>query len=294
MGGRMHHVVQDNLFNEYGFRDLLAALEDNECHYTVVRVLPHARKGDVIEHNFDESVHFAHDLELPPDEAVMVWGATTLGHIAVEKGWKPGRFQNDKFDMRYLTKRFGPYMLNDDAQFCTFGELEYEGLKFIRPVHDSKSFSGIVLDGKELTEWKKRVEDTSDGYATLTMDTPVMYANPKKIDIEARFFIVDGRIVTGSSYRTLGRQIMYQRVDSNNPLFYPMVEFVKDMLAVDCTESDTYDSTFAEPIDKAYVMDIGLVDDQYKVVEINTINSAGFYASDMRAVVRALEIMEMA
>lgn len=199
----MHHVVQENLFNEFGFRDLLVALEDNECQYTVVKVVP-----------------FAHELEpdINPEGAVMVWGATTLGHIAVEKGWKPGRFQNEKFDMRYLTKRFGPYMLNDDAQFCTFGELEYEGLKFVRPVHDSKSFSGTVLDGAELAEWKQRVLNVSDGYTTLTMDTPVMYAESKKIDLEARFFIVDGTIVTGSSYRTLGRQIMYQRVDSNNPV----------------------------------------------------------------------------
>ena len=85
---------------------------------------------------------------------------------------------------------------------------------------------------------------------------------------------------------------MYQRVDSNNPMFHPMVEFVKDMLVVDCTdESDTYDSTYAEPIEVAYVMDIGLVDGEYKVVEINTLNSAGFYASDMGAVVRALEAL---
>lgn len=270
----MHHIVQANLFNEFGFKSLLDALQEVGVPYTVVQVIP-----------------FSHQLEpdINPEGAVMVWGATTLGHIAVEKGWKPGRFQNEKFDMRYLTKRFGPYMLNDDAQFCTFGELEYEGMKFIRPVHDSKLFSGTVLDGTELAEWKKKIEDTSDGYATLTMGTPVMYAEPKKIDLEARFFIVDGTIVTGSSYRTLGRQVMYQRVDSTNPLFYPMVEFVKDMLAVDCTESDTYDSTYAEPIDLAYVMDIGLVDDEYKVVEINTLNSAGFYASDMRAVVQALE-----
>jgi hypothetical protein len=267
------------------------ALEENGCQYTVVKVLPHARKGDVIEHNFDESVHFAHELELPPDDTVMVWGATTLGHIAVEKGWKPGRFQNDKFDMRYLTKRFGPHMLNSDAKFCTFSELEFEGLKFIRPVHDSKSFSGTVIAGDELAKWKTRVLDVSDGYATLRPETEVMYAEPKDIDLEARFFIVDGTVVSGSSYRSLGRQILYQRIDGNNPLFRPMVDFVRDMLAVDFTESDSYESTYAEPIAEAFVMDIGQVGDQYKVVEINTINSAGFYATDMGAVVRALENM---
>jgi hypothetical protein len=284
----MHHIVQDNLFNEFGFKTLLDALEENGCQYTVVKVLAHAREGDIIDHNFGPDVVFAHELKL--EGSVMVWGATTLGHIAVEKGWKPGRFQNEKFDMRYLKARFGPHFLNDDAQFCPFSELNFEGSKFVRPVHDSKSFSGTLIDGVALAEWKNRIMDLSnDGYISLTPETPVMYAEPKKIDLEARFFIVDGTLVTGSSYRTLGRQIMYQRVDSNNPLFHPMVEFVKDMLAVDCSESDTYDSTYAEPIDTAYVMDIGLCGGEYKVVEINTLNSSGFYASDMGAVVRALE-----
>lgn len=272
----MYHVVQDNLFNEYGFRDLLVALDANGCQYTVVKVIP-----------------FAHQLEpdINPEGSVMVWGATTLGHIAVEKGWKPGRFQNEKFDMRYLTTRFGPYMLNADAKFCTFDELQYEGLKFIRPVHDSKSFSGTVMDGAELAAWKQKVLDVSDGYATLRPETPVMYAEPKNIDLEARFFIVDGSVVSGSSYRSLGRQILYQRIDGNNPLFRPMVDFVRDMLAVDFTESDSYESSYAEPIDKAFVMDVGQIGNEYKVVEINTINSAGFYATDMGAVVRALENM---
>jgi len=289
----MHHVVQNDLFNEFGFQQLIDALDENGCQYTVVKVLPHARRGDVIEHNFGPDVKLAHEMELAPDEVVMVWGATTLGHIAVEKGWKPGRFQNEKFDMRYLNKRFGHHMLNADAKFCTFGELDFEGEKFIRPVHDSKSFSGDVVSGDRLAEWKKKVEGVSDGYATLRLDTPVMYADPKDIQLEARFFIVDGTVVSGSSYRSLGRQIMYQRVDGNNPMFHPMVEFVKDMLSVDFTESDSYEATYAEPIDKAFVMDIGLLGEEYKVVEINTINSAGFYGTDMGAVVRALENMSL-
>ena len=58
----MHHVVQANLFNEFGFRDLLVALEENNAPYTVVKVIP-----------------FAHELEpdIIPEGAVMVWGATT-------------------------------------------------------------------------------------------------------------------------------------------------------------------------------------------------------------------------
>lgn len=273
----MHHVVQANLFNEFGFKTLLDALHENGCPYTVVKVIPFA-------HTLEPEVEFS------PDEAVMVWGSLTLGGIAHERGWVPGCFQNENFDMRVLAKRFGKHFLNADATFCTFEEMDFKEPMFCRPVHDTKTFTGAVVHPEELTEWKRRVIELSNtGYSSLTPDTPVMYASLKDVDFEARFFIVDGTIVTGSSYRTLGRQIMYHRVDSNNPLFHPMLEFVKDMLAVDCQESDTYDSTYAEPIDVAYVMDIGLVDGEYKVVEVNCINSAGFYACDMRAVIRALE-----
>ena len=274
----MYHVVQNNLFHEFGFKTLIEALEECGADYTITKVIPYA-------HELEEDINL-------PEGNIMVWGSTTLGGIAVDKGWKPGVFKNDKFDMQYLTKRFGLHMLNADAQFCTFGELDFEGEKFIRPVHDSKSFSGMVVAREKVTQWQEQVLGISDGYTTLRLDTPVMYAEPKNIDLEARFFIVDNRVVTGSSYRTIGRQCMYQRVDTSNPVFYPMVEFVKDMLAVDYSnETDTYEANYAEPICEAYVMDIGLVDGEYKVVEINSLNSAGFYACDMRAVVRALEVL---
>ena len=273
----MHHVIQVNLFNEFGFKQLLDALNENGCPYTVVKVIPFA-------HTLEPEVEFS------PDEKVMVWGSLTLDGIAKERGWKPGVFHNEKFDMRYFHKRFGAHFLNFDAKFCTFGELDFKTPMFCRPVHDTKTFSGAVISPEELTEWKARVLDLSNtGYCSLTPDTPVMYAEPKEIDLEGRFFIVDNVVVSGSSYRTFGKQVMYQTIDSNNPVFNPMLQFVKDMLYVDF--SSGYDSAigYAEPIDKAFVLDVAKVGDQFKVIEINTLNSSGFYATNMKAVVRALE-----
>jgi hypothetical protein len=40
------------------------------------------------------------------------------------------------------------------------------------------------------------------------------------------------------------------------------------------------------------VLDVGRVGDQLKVVEVNTLNSAGFYAADMQKLVEAIEAME--
>lgn len=149
-----------------------------------------------------------------------------------------------------------------------------------------KTFSGAVMDGGELEKWKRQVLGVSSGYSTLTMGTPAMHAGPKDIELEARFFVVDNVVVTGSSYRTLGRQIMYDRVDADNPLFGPLLDFARKMVLVDCSRTEL---TPAEPIAQAYVLDVAQAGGEPKVVEVNTINSAGFYASDMGAVVRALE-----
>jgi hypothetical protein len=259
----MHHVIQKNMWNEFGYAAMLRTLEEANVPHSVVNVVP-----------------FAHTLEpdIDLEGDVMVWGATTLGHIAAAKGWKPGRIQNENFDMRVLHDKYGQFMLNDDAEFCAFGDVKFEGSRFIRPVHDSKSFSGTVVTAEEFDEWKTRVLDVTDGFTTLKMDTPVMIAKPKEIGIEARFFVVDGKVVTGSSYRTFNRQILYQRIDMNNPLFSDTLRFAQEMV-------------YRFQPDRAFVMDIGGLGDELRVVEINCINNSGFYACDMGAVVRALELV---
>ncbi len=260
----MHHIVQDNLFGEFGFVTLINALEAQSVPYTIVKVVP-----------------FLHELEpaVDIDGPVMVWGATTLGHIAKTKGWTPGQFKNDNFDMRVLHEKYGNHMLNDDAKFCTFAELDFEGEMFVRPVHDSKTFSGEVIASENMAAWKAKVLPISnDGFSTLASDTVVMYAAPKDIELEARFFVVAGKVITGSSYRSLGRQIMYQCVENNNPLLRPALDFAQEM-------TDLW-----SPAD-AFVLDIGQVNGRYKVVEINCINNAGFYASNMGTVIKAIENM---
>jgi hypothetical protein len=269
----MHHIVQANLFNEFGFKDLLNALDENECLYTVVKVIP-----------------FAHTLEpeitLEPDERVMVWGSLTLGGIATERGWEPGAFQGPEFDMQRHMERFGHYMLNHDAKFCTFGELNFKTPMFVRPVHDTKTFTGEIVHPEELTGWQEKVLNLSNtGYSSLTPETPVMYAPPKQIDFESRFFIVDGIVVTGSVYRSFGT-VLYNRIDSSNALFYPMMEFARSM-----TYMVPGNGLCGEPIAKAYVLDIAMTDGECSVIEVNSIGSAGFYSADMAAVVRALEGM---
>src|SRR5260370_937510 len=140
----------------------------------------------------------------------------------------PGRFMNDNFDMRKLLDGYGEDMLNADAKFYKLGEVpSYTGLRFIRPVHDTKSFSGQIMDGEEFDYWRTGLYAACNGqsYITVTPEIEVMVADPKNVQLEARFFVVDGRVVTGSSYRSLGRQCIYQKIDSNAAIFRPLYDY---------------------------------------------------------------------
>lgn len=267
----MHHVVQANLFSDLSFKILLDALDKNKRPYRVVKVVPTAHAIEP-------------ELEFRPDEKVFVWGSTTLGGIAKERDWKPGRLLNSNFDMRVLKERFGRYFLNDDARFCTFGELTFDEPMFCRPVHETKTFSGVVIRPDELAAWRERIIRLSNaGYGTLTSDTIVMYSLPKEIAVEARFFVINNKVVTGSSYRSYGN-VLYRRIEDHG-LFRPMIEFAEKMAAYTAFNTET----MCSPIADAYVLDVALVGGEPKAVEVNCINSAGFYACNVEAVVRALE-----
>lgn len=256
----MHHVVQNNLFSEYGFRKLLSALEDLDLPHTVVEVMP--ATGEIIPN-------------VALDGPVMVWGSITLGRIATARGWRPGRFYNENFDMRVLHEKYGDHMLNADASYHQFGDIpQFHGTRFLRPVHETKTFSGKVVMWPEIEDWKAKILAASDDSARLKMTTLVMLSSVKTIGLEARFFVIGRRVISGSTYKTLG-QTVYQDV-RKYPIAKPLLYFAQQM-------TDIWQPH------EAYVMDVAEVDGEQKIVEINCVNSAGFYDIDMRAVVMALE-----
>jgi len=90
---------------------------------------------------------------------------------------------------------------------------------------------------------------------------------------ETRFFVVDGKIVTGSLYKR-GNKVIY---DSN--IDPDVQKFAQEMV------------DFWQP-NRAFVIDIALTPDGCKIVEINNINSSGFYASNVNKIIDAIEGME--
>ena len=262
----MHWIIQNNLYQEEGHRDLLQHLERMQIPFTEVKVLPFS------EHL---SPHERMIPEVHPEGLVMVCGSTGLAKLATDLCWTPGSFLNDNHDYRVWLQFYGEHLLNPEAKVTRFADVARDWDEFfIRPCADTKTFSGQVFDWEEFADWRNRVINLSETYTTLDADTMVSYAPIKRIYREARFFVVDGEIATQSTYK-IGSRVTYQ-----TEVPPTMIEFARRMIAI------------WQPA-RAFVMDVALVDgdDYCKLIEINCINCSGFYAIDVQRFVGAIEAM---
>lgn len=258
----MYWVVQENIKDEATYDDFIQALYALDVEHCLVKVVP-----------------FSHEVipDVNPTGKVMVWGSTTLDLVAKNKGWVPGTFLNENFDQRIWKTKYPT--LNDDAEVFEFGSLPvFEGQRFIRPVHDMKVFAGMVIYSGELEEWKETIQRYSDGYTTLRPETPVSLSSVKDIEMEWRFFVVDGKVVSGSRYRHWGLSD-HRRIDLSSEPWKFAQEMVNrwqpaEAFVIDVAALNPFPDSEPKP---------------FSVIEVNCINSAGFYACDMSAVISAIE-----
>lgn len=254
----MHWVVQENLYKEEAFEDLIQALR--HLSYEIVKVVP-----------------FSHELIPEPKVKgnIVVMGATTMIGIAKERNWFPGAFYNSNFDYVKWRENLGTNLLNYEADVCRFKDLnpKYNPF-FIRPSEDRKVFSGQVIDKANFNLWLKSTESAANnGYTTLTPETLVVVSPVKAIHSEWRFFVVDGEIITGSLYKRYDRLYQLPLLPKEDAEIYAQ-EMVNKW----------------QP-DRAFVIDIALSDEGYKVIEYNCLNSSGFYKSNVGKIVDAIENM---
>ena len=257
----MHWVIQENLYNENSYNTLIQTLERMSIPFTIVKIIP-----------------FSHEIipDINPDGLVYVSGATTLTSVAKSKGWTPGSFLNDNFDFSIWRERFGKEnLLNGDAIISKLKDVNLTETSFMRPIHDTKTFSGMLIEPSEFSDWQQNVLGIESGLATLTGETIVLSSPPKHIMQEYRFFVVDGRLVTGSLYNVNGQV----RPAISTPDIDPDIwRFAQKMV-------DTWQPA------KAFAIDIARTEEGLKVIEINNINSTGFYACDVQKYVYAIHSM---
>jgi len=257
----MYWVLQENICNEEGMDNLFSILKNNEIPHSVHKVIPFI--GELLP-----------DIEV--DNPVICMGSYSLWRVAERKGWTPGVFKISGIWDNMIA--WQDKMLNYDSILCNFGDedIRFPGdLFFIRPVADSKDFAGTVMSIKEFKEWQEKVvllgEDDGSG---LRSNTKIIISSPKNISKEIRYWIVDGRIVT-SSYYVLGgkKSVKLPPDEESNVLVKWAIE--------------------KHQPNRAFVIDTAFSNGEWKIVETNCFNAAGFYNADISRIVAAIENMEI-
>ena len=257
----MHWILQNNLFNEKGYQTILDTLERFDIPYSIHKVIPFV--GELLPEPELETKN------------VMCMGSYSLRHAARKYGWSPGVFDLEPFNFNVQMQHWGDHMLNYDSrvmkfQDATFGDHEQ---LFIRPIEDSKSFAGKIFDRYEFEHWQKNVCELGHNYGIELRYSYIQLAVPKKIYSEYRYFIVNGTIATASMYK-LGDTVQYAetKIDMDNPIQEYVEQRIQEW----------------QPL-SSFVIDVADTAEGLKIVEINTLNSCGFYACDVQQLVMELQ-----
>ena len=260
----MHWLLQHNLSTDaqrQQFVDALESLKPLGATWSFIKLIP-----------------FVGDVEPDDDytgKKVFALGSTSLIAGAAKRNWKPGVvFNPETFRYEAWLKGFGKEnLLNGDGVVQKFGdEPPRYGKMFIRPCEDLKAFNGQVIEMNALLDWQKstREAEVSTRALQLTSDTMVNIASVKFLYREWRFFVVGGKVITGSQYRDA-----YGRKDDPD------------------VDKDVWDYT-QKMVDKwqpgdCFVLDIAATEAGLKVIEVNCFNGSGVYACDMRKAFEAVE-----
>jgi len=244
-------IIQSNFLDINQITPIVETLRANDIPFRDVGIIPFS----------DE---FITPLDVS-DTNLIPYGSTKLSKIAEQQKWSGLFFDRTTFRNDVWNWHRGD-MLNSDAKFMTvreaineFANAEPDSVWFIRPVEDLKHFSGTVTTAAEIARWMSSVDV---GNFSFDENVEVAISTPKNILMEWRYFIVGGKIVTGSLYRVKGMRKIAREND-------PAVLAEAQDRAKDWLPHETC------------VMDMALTDDGLRVVEFNCLNSSGFYDHDI-------------
>jgi hypothetical protein len=263
----MYYIVQENTFKEENYNNLIIALDRLKLPYEVVKVLP-----------------FIDDIKIKTKRKdIFPFGSMKLARVSKGLGWRPGSQMNDNHDYLVYREYYREKLLNWDSKVYRFGdEFFSKEIFFARPTKDTKVFTGKIFDMEQWRNFKESVLNNDNSTVTfddgttiqisnlLNVDTEIQISSIKNIQQEIRFWIVKGEVVTASQYRLGGRYCLNENIDQ------PAYDFCKKMVNI-------------FQLNDAFVMDLCLVNGEYKIVECGCINCAGFYRANMQKLIMSLE-----
>lgn len=227
------------------------------------------------------------DLVIHEEDKLVLFGSTKLVEIikkatSISELLPQANFSNEllskfkrgifhdkaRFDQGYCIYQDLP-MLNSDAEIYPLREALYQSFPehmFVKPTDDLKYFNAGVIHAYEtLNEYIHKT-----WHHVNYLDCNVLIASTKHIEIEYRFFVVGGKVISGSSYLEQGKHKQTLVTDKN-------------VLAVAQTYANMY-----HPNDVAFGMDLAVVDGRYRIVEYNCFNYCGIYKTEYDKVLLSL------
>lgn len=253
----MYYVIQENVFKETHVDLLIQNLEKFKFDYEIVKFRP-----------------FCTDIEFNTDRKdIFCFGSVSMAHAARKYGWTPGSMYNENHDYEVYAREFGyENMLNGTGKVMNFIDPvpidDY--IFFARPTKDTKIFTGQIFTQDS---WREYAKDCIDNKISerITAETKILVAPLRYTRQEVRCWVVGGKVVTTSRYRINDRTI-YENYDHERIYW----DFAQSMV-------DKYQPA------EAFVIDVALMDDGLKVVEINCFNCSGFYHANVVKMIEALE-----
>ena len=272
-------ILQKNLRAEGGYEHLAELLPRMGIDSIFVKVVPFSHK--ILPANIDApkavEIDDISEPEIDVSGDVWVMGSYTLAKIAQERNWKPGSFTENLDYLSYSQAWPDELLLNPKAQVSELKDAAFaeDKLAFVKPVKDSKSFTGQVFDYVEWENLKKRIAHEAEVAESIDMlplkpDTLVLVSKPVEIYTESRMFVIDGKVVTGSLYKRGSRSNYDEDIDQE------VLDFAQHRV-------DDWQPS------KAFVIDVAQTPKGLKIIELNCINASGLYSSNVQKIVEAIE-----
>ncbi|GEN76992.1 ATP-grasp domain-containing protein [Chryseobacterium hagamense] len=254
----MFFLVQSNIYLDPDHYKIFDALEELNIDYSVINIPPKAKELDFETKRND----------------VFVYGSVTIARLAKQNThWFPGSFYGGNHLYKVYSGYYGENLLNTKVSVQKISEemsWAKEEIKFIKPYDEAKVFTGRVFSE---AEWQDFVFEALENPSNrITKDSLIQVSQVKKTMKEARLWIVGGQIIDAGYYKFDERVSFEEKVSEDG------LAFARKMLRL-------------FNLEEAFVMDICLTDEGWKIVEINCINSSGFYPNtNVKSIIKALNI----
>lgn len=254
-------------------------IQYNMMHESSLQAVKSAVIKHNIPHKFVGVIPFSH--EITSDEPLvgtefLLYGSTLMTNITAT--WRGNYHDPETFDAEVWNANRTDMLNNDSTDVIVsikdavilLEAFDDDMLFFTRPCLDLKAYSGQVMSAKELRDWLiDAMACESSGSYQLAPETMIVLAEPKNIQAEWRWFVVDSKVISGSMYRFNG--VLDKRQELDVAVIVEAQRFADVWLP-----------------HRNCVMDLALVDGEMKVIEFNTIGSSGFYDHNVDEIICTL------